>query len=133
MVLLSPGVASGGYLRGRLTSQDDARGDERREGRPRSNGRGKQGQGRLAQHHQGQSGRAARQAEKRGHVSHNGRSLAPVTAVSRDSPRTWPKGADHPFERWAGKSTTSRTESLPSSTIARRSIPKPRPPVGGIP
>ena len=35
--------------------------------------------------------------------------------------------------RSAGKRITSRIESLPPSTIARRSMPMPRPPVGGMP
>ena len=35
--------------------------------------------------------------------------------------------------RSAGKRITSRIESLPPSTIASRSMPIPRPPVGGMP
>src|SRR5262249_54896795 len=43
------------------------------------------------------------------------------------------RGAFYRFSRCAGKRMTSRMESLPARTIASRSIPKPRPPVGGIP
>ena len=37
------------------------------------------------------------------------------------------------WSRKAGKRITSRMVSRPESSIARRSIPRPRPPVGGIP
>ena len=44
------------------------------------------------------------------------------------------QGAAQPrVARSAGNSTTSRIDSLPVRSITKRSIPKPRPPVGGIP
>jgi len=48
-------------------------------------------------------------------------------------PRRGQRAAQSRTARSAGNSTTSRIDSLPVRSITKRSIPKPRPPVGGIP
>ncbi len=58
------------------------------------------------------------------------RARPPVLGGAANVPATCPA---YELERRAGKRTTSRIVSRPVSSITRRSMPRPSPPVGGIP